>query len=198
VEPRPRGRGSAFAGHRHGAALLNDERPATPEANGSRAFLSKTCDHASGRNRARDACERHRCSRVSPAAALRGPVPLHSPAIFTPASAQHPRACRGPTRPGDDQVREARCDSTKSARMITPWSQGSALTSSGNAMFTRATCRISGSVGRFRTQREDQRAPSQGSRRAGNGAGGQERRRRLEAALDLDLGNFISASNTDP
>ena len=27
--------------HRHGTALLNDERPATPEAKGSRAFFEK-------------------------------------------------------------------------------------------------------------------------------------------------------------
>jgi len=73
--------------HRHGAALLNDERPATPEARGSRAFRSKTCDQASGRKRARDACERHRGSRVSPATALRGSC-SSTRLRSTPASAQ--------------------------------------------------------------------------------------------------------------
>ena len=80
--------------------------------------------------------------------------------------------------------------------MITPWSQGSALISSGNATFTRATCRTSGSVGASEQRGTNERRAKR-SRRAGSGAGGQERRRGLEAAVELDLGNFISASNTD-
>jgi hypothetical protein len=72
AEPRPCGGASCFPRHRRGAALLNDERPATREANGSRALLGEVFDpasrgaHAPAR-RARDEAAERRASSRRPA-----------------------------------------------------------------------------------------------------------------------------------
>ena len=53
AEPRPCGGASCFPRHPRGEALLNDERPATRRANGSRAFLGEVFDPASRGEHAR-------------------------------------------------------------------------------------------------------------------------------------------------
>ena len=87
VEPRPRGGASLCRDTVAARRSLTTSGPRPQKREGHGPSSSKTCDHASGRNRARDACERHRGSRVSPATALRGSC-SSTRLRSTPASAQ--------------------------------------------------------------------------------------------------------------
>ena len=83
MEPRPCGGASLLPRHPRGEALLNDERPATRRANGSRAFLGEVFDPASAwRTRSSPAAQRARGEaaerrRSRPSTSARR-IPLHS------------------------------------------------------------------------------------------------------------------------
>jgi len=124
-------------------------------------------------------------------------MPLHSPAIFTPAIAQHPRGLSRTDSPRA-MIRLERRDVTRPSQRGSsrPGLKGSALTSSGSATFTRATCSTSGFVDTSE-QGAHRRALSQavGRRHRSLGHKGADEARSI--AIELDFDNSISASNTD-